>query len=158
MQKDLDKFVLGMQQQVIERARRQYSETVVEHWLRPRNPGPMENPDGHARIKGPCGDTMEIFIRVDGDTIVTASFTTDGCITSVVSGSMAVELATGRSVQQAIGISQQEILERLGGLPEVSQHCALLAANTLKAAIQDHLRTRSAPWKRLYRNPNEGGK
>jgi nitrogen fixation NifU-like protein len=111
----------------------------------------MEKPDGHARIKGPCGDTMEIFIRVKDDTIVKASFMTDGCITSIVSGSMAVELATGRKIQQVIGISQQEILEGLGGLPEESEHCALLASNTLQAAIQDHLRTRSSPWKRLYR-------
>jgi nitrogen fixation NifU-like protein len=111
----------------------------------------MEKPDGHGCIKGPCGDTMEIFIQVRGKKIANASFLTDGCITSIVSGSMAVEFATGKSVVDAMAISQNDILEGLGGLPEQSRHCALLASNTLREAVRDYLSSEKEPWKRIYR-------
>jgi nitrogen fixation NifU-like protein len=151
MEGDADRILSQIQQQLLAQARRQYSETVVDHWVHPRHPGRIERPDGHARIKGPCGDTMEICIRVDNGAIADASFVTDGCITSIASASMAVELATGKVVPRAVAISQRDILDALGGLPAESRHCALLAANTLRAAIGDYLRTRSAPWKRIYR-------
>jgi nitrogen fixation NifU-like protein len=154
MTHNADDFVEGLQRQIIEQARQQYSEVVVDHWLNPRNPGPMQDPDGHARIKGPCGDTMEVFVRVEDGIVAEARFLTDGCITSIVSGSMAVELATGKSVAESAGlVSQSAILEALGGLPEGNEHCALLAANTLRAAIEDYVRTRNEPWKRAYRRP-----
>jgi nitrogen fixation NifU-like protein len=135
---DLDDFVKQLQDEIIRQAREQYSETVVEHWLQPRNPFAMNGPDGHGRIKGPCGDTMDIFIRVEGETIVDASFLTDGCITSIASGSMAVQMAVGKRVSEAAALSDEDILEELGGLPAESRHCALLAANTLHAAVEDY--------------------
>jgi nitrogen fixation NifU-like protein len=147
---DFDRAVEELQRQILEETGQHYSATVLDHLVNPRNPGIMENPDGHARITGPCGDTMEFFLRVREDRIAQVSFMTDGCGTTLVSASMAVELATGRTIPGAAAITQQLILEQLGGLPEESQHCALLAANTLKEAIADYARTRSAPWKRLY--------
>lgn len=152
---DLDKTVKELQEYLIRQARELYSEVVVEHWLNPRNPHVMDNPDGHARIKGPCADTMDIFIRVGDGKIADASFMTDGCLTSIVSGSMAVEMATGQGLSEAMAISRDAILWNLGGLPEDSQHCALLAANTLRAAIDDFLSTKREPWKRLYRPRSE---
>jgi nitrogen fixation NifU-like protein len=149
--KDLDNFVEQMQQEVIEEARKQYSETVIDHWLNPRNPGMMEKPDGYARIAGSCGDSMEIFLRVKHGKILEARFLTDGCITSIVSGSMAVEIATGRDIASAKAISAEDVLRALGGLPEENEHCALLASNTLRAAIADYLSLEREPWKRLYR-------
>ena len=145
------KAVEEIQQQIVEQARAHYSETVIDHWLNPRNVGTMEHPDGHARVQGPCGDSMQFFLRVRDDVITEASFLTDGCVTTLVSASMAIELATGKTIPQASAISQALILERLGGLPEESQHCALLAANTLGAAVKDYLATRDHPWKRAYR-------
>ena len=110
------------------------------------------DPDGYAKIKGPCGDTMEMFLKISHDQkIVEAAFWTDGCITSIASGSMATEIVKGKSISRARRISQQIILEQLGGLPEDSQHCALLAADTIRAAINDYALTRSDPWKRQYR-------
>jgi nitrogen fixation NifU-like protein len=135
---DLDDFVKELQEEIIRQAREQYSGTVVEHWLRPRNPFPMESPDGHAGIKGPCGDTMEIFIRVREGRIAEASFLTDGCITSIAAGSMAVQMAVGKSLSEAAAVSDADILDGLGGLPDESLHCALLAANTLHAAVEDY--------------------
>jgi len=148
---NLDQTVAAIQEQIIEEARRQYSETVVEHWLRPRNPYAMERPDGHAKITGPCGDTMEIFVRVRDGEVADASFLTDGCLTSIVSGSMAVATAIGKPLRDARAISQGDILAGLGGLPEESEHCALLAANTLQAALDAVQHPSSQSWKQLYR-------
>ena len=150
MKDNLDRFVEELQDEILEQARSQYSETVIEHWQHPRNPVVMQRPDGHGRIEGPCGDTMEIFLRVEGERIAEASFVTDGCITSIASGSMAVELATGQTISRAAAISQQAILDALGGLPEESEHCAELASGTLRAAVDDYLGSRGEPWKRMY--------
>lgn len=128
-----------------------FSETVVEHSMNPRNVGDMADADGSAKITGPCGDTMELWLKLKGDTIVQASFLTDGCGTSIASGSMVTELAKGKKLGQAQRISQQDVLGALGGLPEESEHCALLAADTLKAAIRDYLAMKREPWKRAYR-------
>jgi nitrogen fixation NifU-like protein len=128
-----------------------YSEAVVEHSMNPRNMGEIEGADGFARVNGPCGDTMQLWLKLKGETIQKASFLTDGCGTSVASGSMVTELARGKKISQAQKISQQDVLDALGGLPEESEHCALLAADTLKAAIRDYLAMRKEPWKRAYR-------
>jgi len=109
-----------------------YSETIIAHAMNPRNVGSMESADGFARVIGPCGDTMEIWLRVRNDSIVEASFMTDGCGTTIAAGSMVTELAKGKNATQALKVSQQDVLSALGGLPEESQHCALLAANTLR--------------------------
>jgi len=131
--------------------RKSYSETVVDHAMNPRNLGSMENADGLARVTGPCGDTMEIWLRVKNGTIADASFLTDGCGTTIVSGSMVTEMVKSKSVSKAQKISQQDVLSALGGLPEESEHCALLASNTLKEAIRDYLDMKKEPWKRAYR-------
>jgi nitrogen fixation NifU-like protein len=123
-----------------------YSKKVVEHWLSPRNFQQLELPDGHARVTGPCGDTIEIFFRVADGGISEASFVTDGCVTSIVSASMAVELATGMSIADARHISQDDILEALDGLPEEDEHCALLAANALHSAVEDYVNSVSEAW------------
>ena len=131
--------------------RRIYSEITIDHAMNPRNVGDMADADGFAKVTGPCGDTMEIWLRVNNGTIAEASFLTDGCGTSIASGSMVTEMVKGRSVSEVRKISQQDVLSALDGLPEESQHCALLAANTLKAAVRDYLAVKKEPWKRAYR-------
>jgi len=128
-----------------------YSPVVVDHARNPRNAGSVPDADGFARITGPCGDTMEMWLKVRDDTIERATFWTDGCGTTIAAGSMATELARGKGVRQALGIGQQVILDALGGLPLDNEHCALLAANTLKAAVRDCLAYRNEPWKRAYK-------
>ncbi|MBW1810540.1 MAG: iron-sulfur cluster assembly scaffold protein [Deltaproteobacteria bacterium] len=147
---DWDEFISTVQKQEIEKAREIYSETVVQHAIFPRDPGSMENPDGYARVTGPCGDTMEIFIRVLNGKISKANFLTDGCTTSIAAASMAVEMATDKKVEDARCISKEDILEALDGLPEESRHCALLASNTLRAAVADYLKMAKEPWKKFY--------
>ena len=148
---DLDKMVEEMQTSIINDARETFSEEVVNRWLNPRNIGRMENPDGVCSIRGPCGDTMEIFLRVRDGRIANATFMTDGCGTSIAAGSMATDLAIGKTVEKVLKVSKEVILDELGGLPEESEHCALLASNTLREAIKDYLTCEKDPWKRSYR-------
>lgn len=116
-----------------------YSEMVVELGMNPKNLGEIDNADGFGRVTGPCGDTMSIWLKIGGDRILDAGFTTDGCTTSLASASMVTLIAKGSRLEDAQKISQQDVLDALGGLPDESRHCALLAANTLKAAIEDYL-------------------
>jgi nitrogen fixation NifU-like protein len=130
--------------------RKIYSEAVVEHSMDPRNLGELEDANGFARVTGPCGDTMSIWLKVNGDTIINASFLTDGCGTTIASGSMITEMVKGKSISEAQKTTQRDVLDALGGLPQESEHCALLAANTLKAAIRDIITIKREPWKRAY--------
>jgi len=116
----------------------QASSEVDSRYENPRNYGPMSSCDGHAQITGPCGDTMELWLKIDGDRIAKSSFTTTGCGPSRASGSMATELAVGKTLDAVASIDQAAILKALGGLPEESRHCALLAANTLAAAAEGY--------------------
>lgn len=140
-----------LEEMVMADARRYYSETTIDHAQNPRNIGQMPDVDGFARVTGPCGDTMEMYLRVRGDRIIGISFWPDGCGTSVASGSMATELAQGKTIAEARHITGDVILEKLGGLPEENEHCAVLAANTLHKAIRDYLALKKEPWKRDYR-------
>jgi len=141
-----------LQAEIIENARKLYSEKVVDRWLHPRNLGAIENPQGFGKITGPCGDTMEISLRIMNDKIIEAKFLTDGCATSLAAGSMATELASGKNIQEGFKISQELILDKLDGLPEESEHCALLASNALKSALRDHFASKREPWKKAYKN------
>jgi len=128
-----------------------YSDTVIEHAVNPRNAGDITDADSFAQVTGPCGDTMEIWLKVNNDTITRATFMTDGCGTSIAAGSMVTELARGKSIVQALRIGQQDVLDALSGLPEDSEHCALLAADTLKEAVKEYLALKKEPWKKNYK-------
>jgi nitrogen fixation NifU-like protein len=141
-----------LEQDVLEDMKQTYSEKTINHFLNPRNLGEIAAPDGFGRVVGGCGDTMEIYLKVRDDKVVNASFWTDGCGPSIASGSAVTELAKGRSIPEINKITQQDVLDALGGLPDENLHCALLAANTLKAAIKDHLASKKEPWKRVYKS------
>jgi len=114
------------------------SDKVVDYGNNPRNCGTLAKPDGYAKIKGPCGDTMEIFLKVRNDKIEDISYTTDGCMTSHAAGSAATVMAKGKTVRECIRINQSSILDHLGGMPKDSEHCALLAANTFHKALKNY--------------------
>jgi nitrogen fixation NifU-like protein len=147
----VDSELDGLQELVMADARKIYSETVIDHAMHPRNLGDLDDADGFAKVTGTCGDTMEIWLRVKNDMINGIAFFTDGCGTSIASGSMTTEMAKGKSVLEARRISQQDVLNALGGLPEESAHCALLATDTLKEAVKDYLDSKREPWKKPYR-------
>jgi nitrogen fixation NifU-like protein len=113
--------------------------TARRHAEAPHNRGPLDAFNGHAKITGPCGDTMEFWLQTDQDIIKKVSFITTGCDPSLAAGSMTTCLAEGKTIEEAKAITQKDILDALDGLPEDHQHCALLAANTLAAACDDYL-------------------
>jgi len=128
-----------------------YTEVVIDHAQNPRNVGSIPDADGFASVTGPCGDTMNIWLKVRNNEIKQAAFLTDGCGTTIAAGSMVTELVKGKTVVNALRTTQQDVLDALGGLPDESVHCALLAANTVKEAAKDYLATKNEPWKRAYR-------
>jgi nitrogen fixation NifU-like protein len=152
MAEKFDDSFKELEQFVMEDMKKVYSEKTIEHFLNPRNLGEFPAPDGLGRIAGSCGDTMEIYLKIKDGKVINASFWTDGCGCCIASGSMVTELAKGKDVLEAQKITQQDVLDALGGLPEDDLHCALLAANTLKEAIKDYLAFKKEPWKRDYRS------
>ena len=140
-----------LQASIIEDARKIYSEKVIQCWLNPTYMGEMKNPQGYGKVTGVCGDTVQIFLKVNNGKITDARFITDGCATTIAAGSMACELAIGRPLREAFKITKAMILEQLGGLPEESIHCALLASDTLRAALTDYIQSKNEPWKKLYK-------
>ena len=128
-----------------------YSEAVIDHWLNPRNLGEMKNYDGYSeKITSSCGDSMWVWLRVKDSVIQNAKYVSDICIGAVSSGSMLTEMVKGKRIIEALGVSSDDILRALGGLPENFVHCATLAEMALKAAIRDYNAYKAAPWKRLY--------
>ena len=139
MADNLDGFIDGLQDQIYRETRAAYGEKAFERWQSMRHMGPMENPEGYARITGSCGDTMEIFLKFQTDYVKEASFQTDGCGTSAVCGSFAAEMAMGKKPDELVKITGEKILELLGGFPKEDEHCAYLAAETLQEALNEYM-------------------
>jgi len=116
------------------------SAIAYDHTTNPRNYGPLRKFDSHARITDSCGDTMAFWLTVSNGKVERVSFVTDGCESSLACGSMANTLAEGKRIEDAAALRQEDILNALGGLPSELEHCALLAANTLKAACEYYLK------------------
>jgi len=117
-----------------------YSEKVMEHFRNPRNVGEMENPDGVGHVGNPvCGDIMELYIRVENGVITDARFKTFGCGAAIATSSMVTELVKGKTIDEALRLSNRAVAEALGGLPPIKMHCSVLAEEALKSAIDDYL-------------------
>ena len=139
MSHSLDEFADRLQEQINQDIIQTYGEKVYERWRNPRFAGRMESPTGYGRITGNCGDTMEIFLRLEGNVVSDASFLTDGCGCSSVCASVACELAMGKESEGIEDVTGEMILKILGGLPEDNVHCAFLAAETLQVALDDSI-------------------
>ena len=117
-----------------------YSKKVMEHFEHPRNVGEMKNPDGVGHVGNPvCGDIMELYIRVRDDKIIDASFRTFGCGAAIATSSMITGMVKGKTIEEALKISNKAVVEALDGLPPVKMHCSVLAKDALKSAIDDFL-------------------
>jgi nitrogen fixation NifU-like protein len=136
---ELDHFVQNLQEQISEKVKEDYGEVVFERWQNPLYRAVMEDPDASASLTGRCGDTMQIFLKMKDGCVERASFQTDGCGSSVVCGSFAAQLAIGRSPDELLDLSAEEILDSIGGLPEEEEHCAHLAAETVQKALEDYM-------------------
>jgi len=136
----LDDFVNNLQDEIFEDTLKIYGEKAYQRWRNPLYMDSMQDPDGYGRITGPCGDTMEIYLKFKEGRVRDASFQTDGCGPSLICGSFAAELALGKNTDELKDITNETILKVVGGLPEEDQHCALLAANTLHEAIDHYIK------------------
>ena len=118
-----------------------YSEKVIEHFRNPRNMGRIENADGIGKVGNPiCGDVMYIYIKVENDKIVDCKFETFGCAAAIATSSMVTEMVKGKTLEEALKITNREVTEALDGLPPIKYHCSVLAEEGIKAAIEDYLR------------------
>lgn len=118
-----------------------YSEKVIDHFTNPRNVGVVEDADGVGKVGNPvCGDMMEMSVKIDSDVITDVKFRTFGCGAAIATSSMATELIKGKTVDDALELTNRAIAEALGGLPPVKMHCSVLAADALKMALADYYR------------------
>ena len=113
-----------------------YSGKAIEYYTKRLNFGEMENPSISFSYTGPCGDTMEIYLKVDSDVVTDAKFRAIGCPGAFASGSALTEIVKGKTLEQAENVGGKEIISHLGGIPEAKLHCACLAERTLGEAIQ----------------------
>ena len=119
----------------------QYSEKVMEHFKNPRNVGEIPDADGIGNVGNPvCGDIMRLYIKVKDNVIVDAKFKTYGCGAAIATSSMVTELVKGKTVDEALKISNRAVAEALGVLPPIKMHCSLLAEQALKSAIDDYMK------------------
>ncbi len=116
-----------------------YSEQVMDHFRNPRNVGSMEDADGIGEVgNAKCGDIMKMYLKIDDDRITDVSFETFGCGSAIASSSVATELIKGKSVSEALALTNEEVVEALGGLPAHKMHCSVLAKEAIEAAVKDY--------------------
>ena len=117
----------------------QYSDKVMDHFLHPRNVGEIEDASGVGEVgNAKCGDIMKIFLDVEDDIIKDVKFQTFGCGSAIASSSMATELIKGKSIHEALALTNKAVAEALDGLPPVKMHCSVLAEQAIKAALVDY--------------------
>lgn len=136
---DTDKITEIMLGMVYEKAKKLYSEKVIDYGVNPTHYRIMDKPDGYAKITGPCGDTVEIFLRVRNGKIEETNFSTDGCIFTIAACSAVSVMAQGKAIRECLKINQGSILAHLEGMPEDHEHCALLAALTFHRALRNFI-------------------
>ncbi len=116
-----------------------YSEKVMDHFLHPRNCGEISDASGIGNVGNPvCGDILRLYIKVENNIIVDAKFKTFGCGAAVATSSMVTEMVKGKTIEEALEISNKAVAEALGGLPAIKMHCSVLAEQALRAALTDY--------------------
>lgn len=119
----------------------QYSEKVMDHFMNPRNVGEIPDADGVGSVGNPvCGDIMKMYIKVKDNVITDVKFKTFGCGAAIATSSMATEMIKGKTIEEALQLTNTAVAEALGGLPPVKMHCSLLAEEAVHSAIDDYLR------------------
>ena len=116
-----------------------YTEQVMDHFMNPRNVGEIENASGVGTVgNAKCGDIMKIFIKVENKVIVDVKFKTFGCGAAIATSSMATEMVKGKTIEEALQLTNKAVAEALDGLPPVKMHCSMLAEQAIHAAIEDY--------------------
>jgi len=118
-----------------------YSEKVMEHFMNPRNVGEIPDADGIGEVGNPkCGDIMKVYLKIENDVIVDVKFKTFGCGAAIATSSIATEMVKGKTIDEALKITNKAVMEALDGLPPAKVHCSVLAEQAIKAAIEDYLK------------------
>ena len=124
-----------------------YSEVVMDHFMHPRNVGVIEDASGVGQVgNAKCGDIMKIYLKIENDTIVDCKFQTFGCGSAIASSSMAAEMIKGKSIQDALKLTNQAVCEALDGLPAAKVHCSVLAEEAIKQALKDYFDKNGIPY------------
>jgi len=117
-----------------------YSQKVIEHFQNPRNVGEIENADGVGTVGNPsCGDIMKMYIKVENNIITDIKFQTFGCGAAIATSSITTEMVKGKTIEEALKLTRNQVADALGGLPPIKMHCSNLATDALAAAIDDFL-------------------
>ncbi len=124
-----------------------YSEKVMDHFMNPRNVGTIENADGVGEVgNAKCGDIMKIYLKIENDIIEDVKFETFGCGSAIASSSMATEMIKGKSIHEAMALTNAAVAEALDGLPAVKMHCSVLAEEAIKRALLDYFQSHNIPY------------
>ncbi len=124
-----------------------YSDKVMDHFLHPRNVGTIENADGIGEVgNAKCGDIMKIYLKIDNDIITDVKFETFGCGSAIASSSMATEMIKGKSIHEALALTNKAVAEALDGLPAHKMHCSVLAEEAIKKALTDYFDKHNIPY------------
>ena len=116
-----------------------YSDIVMDHFMHPRNVGEIENPDGVGQVgNAKCGDIMKMYLKIRDNVIQDVKFETFGCGGAIASSSMATEMIKGKTIDQALAVTNRQVVDALGGLPAHKLHCSVLAEESIKSAIKDY--------------------
>ena len=116
-----------------------YTETVMDHFKNPRNVGEIENADGIGEVgNAKCGDIMKIYLKIKDDVILDVKFETFGCGSAIASSSIATEMVKGKTIAEALAVTNKQVVEALGGLPAHKLHCSVLAEEAIKSAVRDY--------------------
>ena len=116
-----------------------YSDIVMDHFMHPRNVGEIENPDGVGQVgNAKCGDIMKMYLKIRDNVIQDVKFETFGCGSAIASSSMATEMIKGKRIEDALALTNKEVVDALGGLPAHKLHCSVLAEESIKSAIKDY--------------------
>ena len=116
-----------------------YSDIVMDHFMHPRNVGEIENPDGVGQVgNAKCGDIMKMYLKIRDNVIQDVKFETFGCGSAIASSTVATEMIKGKTIDQALAVTNRQVVDALGGLPAHKLHCSVLAEESIKSAIKDY--------------------
>ena len=124
-----------------------YTDTVMDHFMHPRNVGEIANPSGVGEVgNAKCGDIMKMYLDIENNVIKDVKFETFGCGSAIASSSMATEMIKGKTVEEALAISNKDVVDALGGLPAHKLHCSVLAEEAIKSAVKDYYDRNGIPY------------
>ena len=124
-----------------------YTETVMDHFTHPRNVGEIPDADGVGEVgNAKCGDIMKMYLKIDGDVITDVKFKTFGCGSAIATSSMATEMIKGKTIEEALAVTNKQVVDALGGLPAYKLHCSVLAEESIKAAVKNYYDRNNIPY------------